>query len=103
MRKRIASGATCASCRSPATTPSARQNNDLQKTLDMAFEIRVHWQNPNGQGVANRILSADDPAITLQSIARRRRRASPICASLPPPAKRSNSSSMTNRLSGNWW
>lgn len=43
------------------------EENDLQKTLDRAFEIRVLLANPHGQGAASRILSAENPEVTLQS------------------------------------
>jgi hypothetical protein len=67
MRKRIASVRDVCIMSITGYDTFCSQDNDLQKTLDMAFEIRVLLANPNGQGVANRILSADDPAITLQS------------------------------------
>ena len=43
------------------------ENSDLQKTLDMAYEIRVLLANPYGKGIASRALSTDDPEATLKS------------------------------------
>ena len=42
-------------------------NRDLQKTLDMAYEIRVLLANPYGKGVTSRALSTDDPEAMLQA------------------------------------
>lgn len=42
-------------------------NSDLQKTLDMAYEIRVLLANPYGKGVASRALSTDDPEAMLKA------------------------------------
>jgi len=42
-------------------------NIDLQKTFDMAYEIRVLLANPYGKGAASRALSTDDPEATLKS------------------------------------
>lgn len=42
-------------------------NSDLQKTLDMAYEIRVLLANPYGKGVASRALSTDDPEAMFQA------------------------------------
>lgn len=43
------------------------ENSDLQKTLDMAYEIRVLLANPYGKGIASRVLSTDDPQATLKA------------------------------------
>jgi hypothetical protein len=42
-------------------------NSDLQKTLDMAYEIRVLLANPYGKGVASRALPTDDPEAMLKA------------------------------------
>jgi hypothetical protein len=41
-------------------------NNDLQKTLDLAYEIRVLLANPYGSGIVNRVQSLEDPNAVLQ-------------------------------------
>ncbi len=43
------------------------ENTDLQKTLDMAYEIRVLLANPYGKGIASRSLSSDDPEAMLKT------------------------------------
>jgi hypothetical protein len=43
------------------------ENSDLQKTLDMAYEIRVLLANPYGKGIASRAQSTDDPEAMLKA------------------------------------
>ncbi|MDO8437636.1 MAG: hypothetical protein Q7S69_05680 [Nitrosomonadaceae bacterium] len=43
------------------------ENNDLQKTLGLAYEIRVMLANPYGKGIASRAQSQDDPEAMLQA------------------------------------
>jgi len=43
------------------------ENSDLQKTLELAYEIRVLLANPYGKGVASRVQSMDDPEAMLQA------------------------------------
>jgi hypothetical protein len=42
-------------------------NLDLQKTFDMAYEIRVLLANPYGKGIATRALSTEDPEASLMA------------------------------------
>ena len=43
------------------------KNSHLQKTLDLAYEIRVMLANPYGKGVASRAQSLNDPEAMLEA------------------------------------
>lgn len=43
------------------------QNSELQKTLELAYEIRIMLANPYGKGVASRTLSLGDPETMLET------------------------------------
>ncbi len=43
------------------------ENSDLQKTLELAYEIRVMLANPYGKGLVSRAQSLDDPEAMLQA------------------------------------
>jgi hypothetical protein len=66
MRKKIASVRDVYIMSITGDTFSA-ENSDLQKTLEMAYEIRVMLANPYGKGVVSRAQSSDDPEALLQA------------------------------------
>ncbi len=66
MRKKIASARDIYIMSITGDTFSS-ENSELQKTLELAYEIRVMLANPYGKGVASRAQSLDDPEAMLQA------------------------------------
>ncbi len=66
MRKKIASARDVYIMSITGDTFSS-ENSELQKTLELAYEIRVMLANPYGKGVASRVQSLDDPEAMLQA------------------------------------
>ncbi|HUX91861.1 MAG TPA: hypothetical protein VMV48_14340 [Gallionellaceae bacterium] len=66
MRKKIASVRDVYIMSISGYDTFSSENNDLQKTLDLAYEIRVLLANPYGKGIACRAQSMEDPAAKLQ-------------------------------------
>lgn len=66
MRKKIASARDVYIMSITGDTFSS-ENSELQKPLELAYEIRVMLANPYGKGVASRAQSLDDPEAMLQA------------------------------------
>ena len=66
MRKKIASARDVYIMSVTGDTFSS-ENSELQKTLDLAYEIRVMLANPCGKGFASRAQSLDDPEAMLEA------------------------------------
>lgn len=66
MRKKIASARDVYIMSITGDTFSS-ENSDLQKTLELAYEIRVMLANPYGKGIASRAQSLDAPEAILQA------------------------------------
>lgn len=67
MRKKIASVRDMYIMSITGYDTFSSENNDLQKTLDLAYEIRVLLANPYGKGITSRAQSLDDPEAMLQA------------------------------------
>jgi hypothetical protein len=70
MRKKIASVRDVYIMSITGYDTFSSENNELQKMLELAYEIRVLLANPYGKGVASRAQSQDDPAAMLQTYRR---------------------------------
>lgn len=66
MRKKIASARDIYIMSITGDTFSS-ENSELQKPLELAYEIRVMLANPYGKGIASRAQSLDDPEAMLQT------------------------------------
>ncbi|HEY6096122.1 MAG TPA: hypothetical protein VIU93_14325 [Gallionellaceae bacterium] len=66
MRKKIASVRDVYIMSITGDTFSSK-NSDLQKTLDLAYEIRVMLANPWGKGITSRVQALDEPDVMLQN------------------------------------
>lgn len=66
MRKKIASARDVCIMSITGDTFSS-ENSDLQKALELAYEIRVMLANPYGKGIVSRVQSLDSPEAMLQS------------------------------------
>lgn len=67
MRKKIASARDVYIMSITGYDTFSSENSDLQKELELAYEIRVMLANPYGKGVASRAQSLDDPEAMLQT------------------------------------
>lgn len=66
MRKKIASARDVCIMSITGDTFSS-ENSDLQKALELAYEIRVMLANPYGKGIVSRVQSLDNPEAMRQS------------------------------------